>query len=112
VATLTNAECRQHALDLLERSKGYAVNSPARTSTLAEAQVYATLALDAPPSEPTTVSVALPEGTFDPDLAVDLTPSARWTPEGAPLDPPATKPAPKRRTRKATPAKTDEGADK
>lgn len=98
MATLTNTECRQRALDLLTRSAGYAVNSPARVSTLAEAQVYATLALDAPQSEPSTVSVALPEGTFDPDLAVDLTPSA--------VDAEADKkPAAKRRTRKATPAK-------
>lgn len=52
MATLSNTECRQRALDLLARSEGYAVNSPARVSTLAEAQVYATLALDAPQSAP------------------------------------------------------------
>ncbi|USL85112.1 tail assembly protein [Arthrobacter phage SWEP2] len=46
----SSEEYRQKAVARLEAAQGYNTNSPARQTALAEAQVYATLALSAPPA--------------------------------------------------------------
>lgn len=84
----TNAEYRQQAVDALDKARAYAVNSPARQTLLAEAQVLALLALDAP--QPVTVTQVFPEAQ-----PADATPA----------------PAPKRRTRKSPAAKPAADAD-
>lgn len=88
----TNADYRQQAIDALDKARAYAINSPARAVRLAEAQVLALLALDAP--QPPKADVVFPEAPAAEDTADD-TPA----------------PARKRRTRKSAPAKPEADAD-
>lgn len=81
-----SAQFRQEALSALDKARAYAVNSPARQVLLAEAQVLATLALDAP--QPVNVTQVFPDAPAAEDTADDTPAPART-----------------RRTRKAAPAK-------
>jgi hypothetical protein len=96
----TPTEHRTKAEELLAQARTYGPSAAARLSTLAEAQVHATLyladltaAIAAP--QRIVVNQTLPAGDFKPSPAPIV--AAEDTTDGTP--------APKRRTRKATTAK-------
>ncbi len=86
------------AVSLLSQASTYAVNSPARAATLAEAEVHATLALFVPAPKMIFGTTVEEPVTFEPSTARLL---VTESPESSFTEPPTpAKPAPKRRTRK------------